>query len=189
MRLVKPSGTNWVVTTVAGTAGLFGATDGTGPAARFWFPSGIAINNVVLLRVVDTANNEIRGTGATFNMAPSVVQQPQAQTANQGQSVSFNVVANGSPTLVYQWRLYGTNISGATSSAYTRTNCQATDAGPFSVFITNNLGSTLSSNAMLTIIVPPTVTGQPQSTNVDRIDRDIYRGGIWNFAFRLSMAI
>jgi hypothetical protein len=168
VRLVQPSGTNWVVTTVAGTLGTFGATDGAGPNASFWFPSGIAINNVGTFRFADTANNEVRGTGATFNMAPGVAQQPQDQTVNEGQSASFSVLANGSPTLLYQWKLYGTNIPGATSSAYTRTNCQPADGGPYSVFITNNLGSILSSNAMLTVIVPPTIADGPQTTNVDQ---------------------
>ena len=168
VRLVKPSGTNWVVTTVAGTPGLFGANDGTGPSASFWFPGALAINNVGSFVMADTANNEIRATGPTFNQPPSVVQQPQDQTANQGQNAIFNVLANGSPTLVYQWQLYSTNIPGATGSSYTRTNCQAVDAGPYSVFITNNLGTMLSSNAMLTVMVPPTITSQPQGTNVDQ---------------------
>jgi len=49
-----------VVTTFAGTAGTAGSTDGTGTAAKFSFPSGIAIDGSGTLYVADTGNNTIR---------------------------------------------------------------------------------------------------------------------------------
>ena len=51
----------------------------------------------------------------------------------------------------YQWRLYATNIAGATASSYTRNNVQPADAGPYSVVVTNVAGSVTSSNAVLTV--------------------------------------
>jgi hypothetical protein len=47
------------VTTLAGTAGATGTTDGTGPAAQFKSPSGITTDGTNLY-VADTANNTIR---------------------------------------------------------------------------------------------------------------------------------
>jgi DNA-binding beta-propeller fold protein YncE len=50
-----------VVTTLAGTPGVTGAADGTGPAAQFWGPGGIATNLATgNLYVADRFNNTIR---------------------------------------------------------------------------------------------------------------------------------
>jgi sugar lactone lactonase YvrE len=62
------------VTTLAGTAGARGSTDGTGTAARFSFPSGIATDGISLF-VSDTNNDTIRkvtiATGAVTTLAGS----------------------------------------------------------------------------------------------------------------------
>jgi hypothetical protein len=44
IRKMTPVGTNWVVTTIAGSARSIGTNDGTGSAARFKFPFGIAVD-------------------------------------------------------------------------------------------------------------------------------------------------
>src|SRR5581483_5792238 len=48
------------VTTVAGTAGATGSTDGTGAAARFFAPDGIAIDGAGNLYVVDSQGSTVR---------------------------------------------------------------------------------------------------------------------------------
>jgi hypothetical protein len=48
------------VTTLAGAAGLFGSVDGTGSAARFSQPSGVAVDAAGTVYVADTGNNTIR---------------------------------------------------------------------------------------------------------------------------------
>jgi sugar lactone lactonase YvrE len=57
IRKVTPAG---VVTTLAGTAGNAGNSDGTGPAASFNDPTGIGIDSGGNLYVADTINNTIR---------------------------------------------------------------------------------------------------------------------------------
>ena len=49
-----------VVTTLAGLAGANGSADGTGSAARFNAPSGIAVSSVGTVYVADTYNHTIR---------------------------------------------------------------------------------------------------------------------------------
>lgn len=49
-----------VVTTFAGSAGNSGNSDGTGTAARFAEPNGVAVDGAGNLYVADTANNTIR---------------------------------------------------------------------------------------------------------------------------------
>ncbi len=48
------------VTTLAGTAGVSGSTDGAGAAARFWQPSGLAADGVGNLYVADAFNHTLR---------------------------------------------------------------------------------------------------------------------------------
>jgi FG-GAP-like repeat/NHL repeat len=49
-----------VVTTLAGLAGTTGSADGTGSAARFNFPRGIAVDSAGTAYVADTSNQTIR---------------------------------------------------------------------------------------------------------------------------------
>jgi DNA-binding beta-propeller fold protein YncE len=57
IRKITPAG---VVTTVAGSAGSTGSADGTGAAARFNGPEGIALDGAGNLYVADMLNNAIR---------------------------------------------------------------------------------------------------------------------------------
>jgi hypothetical protein len=60
IRKMTPAGTNWVVTTVAGLPGASGSADGTGSAARFNNPYGVAVDSAGNLYVADTGNDTIR---------------------------------------------------------------------------------------------------------------------------------
>jgi sugar lactone lactonase YvrE len=60
IRKVTPSGTNWIVTTIAGTAQASGSADGTNSVARFYFPRGVAVDGSGNVFVADTVNSTIR---------------------------------------------------------------------------------------------------------------------------------
>lgn len=57
IRKITPGG---AVSTIAGTAGTSGSTDGSGPAALFNGPAGIAVDSAGNVFVADTLNNTIR---------------------------------------------------------------------------------------------------------------------------------
>ena len=57
IRKITPTG---VVTTLAGTAGMSGSADGTGAAARFSLPNGVAVDGAGNVYVADTGNDTIR---------------------------------------------------------------------------------------------------------------------------------
>ena len=84
--------------------------------------------------------------------APQISAQPQSQTAAPGGSVTFTVVASGSANLNYQW-YFNTNtpLTGATSPLLTVNNVQATNAGTYSVIITNGVGQAVSQTATLSL--------------------------------------
>jgi hypothetical protein len=92
---------------------------------------------------------------------PSITVQPLSITNLAGTAVSFTVTAAGDPTLVYQWRQNGTNmtnggnISGATTNALAFATIQLTNAANYDVVVTNNSGSVTSSVASLTVTLPP----------------------------------
>ena len=88
-------------------------------------------------------------------VAPSIAMQPQSQAVSQGSSATFTVVASGTPAPAYQWRCNGTNLAGASASAYTVTNAQPANAGSYTVVVTNSGGSVTSTVANLTVNVPP----------------------------------
>jgi hypothetical protein len=60
IRMVVPVGTNWAVSTIAGSHTNPGGTDGTSSTALFWNPTGVAVNNAGALFIADAQNNSIR---------------------------------------------------------------------------------------------------------------------------------
>jgi hypothetical protein len=60
IRKATRSGSNWVVTTLAGTIQFHGSNDGTNAVARFNYPQGITVDNGGALYVADSYNNAIR---------------------------------------------------------------------------------------------------------------------------------
>src|ERR1019366_2201052 len=102
----------------------------------------------------------------TVDVPPSITTQPQDQNVNQGAGAAFDVVGSGTTPLSYQWQLNGVGIAGATTSSYTLNNVQPADAGTYTVIVTNTAGSVTSSNAILTVNLPPSIGTQPQDQTV-----------------------
>jgi sugar lactone lactonase YvrE len=165
LRLLQPSGGGWVVSTVAGLAGLSGSADGGGSVARLYFPAALAAGPNRLY-VADTANNTIRLDSLITSSAPTIVLQPQSRTVNPGDNAPLNVSAVGAAPLSYQWQFNSTAIPGATASAYTRTNIQTADLGLYSVFVSNPQGNALSAGALISFGTAPFIGVQPQDQSV-----------------------
>ena len=81
--------------------------------------------------------------------APIITNQPRSLVVHAHDMASFQVSASGTVPLAYQWTLNGTNLAGATSGTLTVSNVMPTDLGLYAVIVTNNFGTTVSSNAQL----------------------------------------
>ena len=84
--------------------------------------------------------------------APVIVSDPQSLTVTAGDGATFVVVAGGSPVLTYQWYFNTTTVlANATNATLTLTNLQSTNAGTYSVIVSNSAGSATSLLATLTV--------------------------------------
>jgi sugar lactone lactonase YvrE len=81
IRKITPAG---VVTTLAGTAGEFGAIDGTGAAARFNSPSGLIADSEGNLLIADTGNSCIRLFTSSNGAVVTRIGRPGADGSTDG---------------------------------------------------------------------------------------------------------
>ena len=97
--------------------------------------------------------------GWTPAMAPNIIGQPAGQTVSAGQSANFIVTATGIPNPNYQWYQNGLAIAGATGTNYSLSSAVRTNAGDYTVVVSNGSGSVTSVVATLTYAgnVPPVV--------------------------------
>jgi hypothetical protein len=82
---------------------------------------------------------------------PSITSSPASQTLATGAPLTLSVSASGSSALTYQWYLNGTAIAGATGSTYSLANAGATDAGSYTVTVSNGVATSTSSAATVTV--------------------------------------
>jgi pectinesterase len=87
-------------------------------------------------------------------LAPNIVSSPTNQTVGAGQTASFSAGGTGVPNPAYQWLDNGVPIPGATSATYNIPAAYATNAGSYSVVVSNGSGSVTSLVATLTYALP-----------------------------------
>ena len=101
--------------------------------------SGVNYNNSVESAKVSGTTNLVAAT-------PTISSHPAAVTRTYGQSATMSVTASVSDggTLSYQWLKGGVSVSGGTSSSLVISSLELSDAGSFSVIVTNTLANALS---------------------------------------------
>ncbi len=90
-----------------------------------------------------------------FSSAPIIIAQPQSRTVTNGSPVNFGVgvLSNG---FTSQWFFDSASIPGATATNYSIPSVRMTDAGNYSVLLSNSAGTTASSLAYLSVLSPLT---------------------------------
>jgi hypothetical protein len=112
--------------------------------------SSVSDNQALSFGLADNLVVEVPAT----NYPPAITRQPESQVAEPGGSVEFAVQAGASPAASYQWRFNGTNLSGATSAVVQLANVQPSNAGDYSVGVSNAFGIVTSTAATLTVVQP-----------------------------------
>ena len=108
-------------------------------------------------------------TSAPAVAAPSIVLHPTDQSVLVGERANFEVLADGTLPLSYQWQRNGVAIPGATASSYTTPLAASGDDAVFSVTVSNAAGTATSRDARLTVsapLVPPSILTQPSDHSV-----------------------
>ncbi len=159
-----------LVSTIAGTAGIYGEVNSVGAAARFYEPTGILVDGTTIY-VADTSNNLVRrGQPASSAPLPVISLHPFDQDVAVGQPVSFAVSATGSIT-GYQWLKNNNPIVGATNATFTISSPQTSDSAVYTVRVSSTGGSVDSNQALLSVYPPGSgpiiITARPQSINVN----------------------
>ena len=85
---------------------------------------------------------------------PLIVSQPQGATVFAGQTVVFNVQAEGTAPLSFHWRRNSSPLPGQNSPTLILSNVQPAQAGTYSVLVSNLVRANVSSNALLVVNIP-----------------------------------
>lgn len=99
----------------------------------------------------------------TLLQPPVITTQPTNQTAVAGQNVMFHVAAEGDAPLSYQWQFNGTNLDGEISDTLLLTDVLPSQAGDYSVVVSNLVDVISSDVATLTVLEPPAILVPPSN--------------------------
>lgn len=106
--------------------------------------------------------NLYRALTATNIVAlPVILTNPLPVSVLKNVNATLTVVAQGGAPLSYQWRRNGFVVPGATSASLILSNVQTSDAGRYSVLVSNVSGIAMSSEARVSVIEPVSVVTQP----------------------------
>ncbi|MFP4662115.1 MAG: immunoglobulin domain-containing protein [Halanaerobiales bacterium] len=89
---------------------------------------------------------------------PIIIEQPESQIAVPGDDVTFTVTASGNPAPEFQWQYNDGDIDGEIENTLTLENVQPSDAGDYSVLVSNSEGSVTSNTATLTLLDLPEIS-------------------------------
>jgi hypothetical protein len=164
-------------TNAIGSSVTFSVTaEGDAPLSYQWKKDGVAIagatsSSLTIDPVAGTNAGNYANPGGSVDSAPAtlttgadIATQPQSQTVALGGPANFSVVASGTAPFGYQWRKNDADISDANSATYSIASASGSDAGNYTVVVTNDHGSITSQVATLTVNLKPQITAHP--TNV-----------------------
>ena len=170
------------LTAATGQSATFTVTaTGDAPLAYQWYfktwPIANATNVTLALNNLTTNNagnyavlvanggGSIVSAPATLTVliTPFITNQPKNQVVFETLNAAFSVGASGSAPLSYQWYFNTVPLANATNPSLSIVNAQFTNAGAYTVVITNAAGSVTSTVATLTVTnTPPVITVQPK---------------------------
>jgi GH25 family lysozyme M1 (1,4-beta-N-acetylmuramidase) len=112
----------------------------------------------------DVFNGSIADFAQTFVVGATnspIITNPTSLVVALGGNATFSATATGQPPLYFRWLFDGTPIPGATSSSYTITNAQLTNAGNYVAIVSNSYATVPATAAFLSVLGP--LTNSPTS--------------------------
>ena len=100
---------------------------------------------------------------------PTILTQPQSQTQYWGGTATLASSVAGFNSMSFTWMKNSSVVTNATASSLRMTNLQLTDAGNYTLLITNPAGSTSTVPATLNVKVADTVFSRGDSPAFPRI--------------------
>jgi hypothetical protein len=170
---------------LSGTSAAFSITaTGTAPLFYQWYHNGVAVagatNAALSINPVTPAN-----VGSFYvvvsNAYGKVTSAPAVLTVNEpgridlapedlsllgGENGYLVSAGGGTPPLTYYWRKEGVLMPEAADPVLALTNATLAMAGSYTVEVSNQFGSTLSSPALVSVVSGPGVFSPPQNTIV-----------------------
>jgi hypothetical protein len=158
--------------------------DGSPPLAFQWFKDGSPLDGATLASLTfaavqpsDAAAYSVRVSNAAGALTsapvalsvlipPSLLQSPAPLTVVQGQPATFEVRADGSPPLAFQWFKDGSPLDGATLTSLAFAAVQPSDAAAYSVRVSNAAGALTSAPVALSVLIPPSLLQTPAPLTV-----------------------
>ena len=108
---------------------------GSGQQTLNWIYSRYPFGSSQSTGLVDQVNFTPGGT------SPTITSMTANTYVRANSSVNFFAGVFGTPPLAYQWQLNGTNLLNKTNALLSLTSVQLTNAGTYTIIITNGIGS------------------------------------------------
>ncbi len=106
-------------------------------------------------------------TVSSIAVGPGFSVQPQSQTNILGSNAVLMAAVTGTLPIEYQWEFDGTNILGATTNTLTLSGLAYTNAGTYTLAVSNVAGTNISQPAVLTVVaLPPSLLTEPAPQTV-----------------------
>jgi hypothetical protein len=176
---IAVASSNPSVISIAGTSYII--TKNTATLTLRPIPNAFGVAKITVTINNGQRVNNITTQSFTVTVLPSPLDYPRISkqltnsTVLAGKTISLSVVAAGRAPLKYQWQLNGVNIKSATSATLTLKDVAVAQAGDYSVVVSNQLGSTNSASAMLSVLSADsnttTAPAKDQATNTALTDQ------------------
>lgn len=174
-------------TVIAGEKMVLSVSADATPAPSYqWYCNGVAIvgatgptceiprielsqtgdYSVVVYNSVGSIRSQVAMVRVTL-APPKILAGPQNVSVAVGASVTLDVRASGSGVADYQWYRDGQMVPGATAASYTIAGVSLSDAGRYSVSISDIYGSTTSLPAIVAVTIPGKLSGTVSEAGVD----------------------
>lgn len=150
-----------IVSGIPSVSGVFNV-----PVTGWQFAGEIGFNYATFVKIVIT------------NGFPFIINQPIGVTVAVGAPLTLAVGASGGD-LEYQWFQNALPLPGATNAAFMTPAAQPTNAGAYTVVVSNSVGSVMSLPAAVQVTEPPTIVTAPK-------DQTVYEGEPWGLSVQAT---